>query len=78
MYQPRPDLKLSDEEQEIIDHIVAAMRGINNLGLQANQGELVAAVHALQMFPLIHAMHRLGVEGVGNGWFRERPEHPDG
>lgn len=49
---------MTDEEQEIMDHIHAAMYGIKDLGLNCNENELTHAVHSLQMFVMIRVLNR--------------------
>lgn len=53
---------LNDDEQAAFDKIVEAYKAIGELGpnrLIANHAELVAAVHVLQTFVLMHAAYRL-------------------
>jgi hypothetical protein len=49
---------LDTEEQEVMDHILAAMEGIQGWGLNCNSAELSHAVHGLQMFVILHALQR--------------------
>lgn len=63
------DLRFSDEEQEIMDHILAAMQGIQDLGLRANETELAIHVHGLQSFPIQHMLQRIGGAENWGQWF---------
>lgn len=47
------------EEQDVLDHILAAMRGIQDLGLNCNEAELSRAVHTLQGFVMVRMLNRL-------------------
>lgn len=69
----RASLQFSPEEQEIVDHIEAAYRGIQQLGLRANQKELDQATHSLQMFVLKHAMQRVGFKGLSRWYWQDTP-----
>jgi hypothetical protein len=64
---PRSPADLTDEEEAVMDHILAAYRGIESLGLKANHSELVHAVHTLQGFVGHHVLQRLG--GPWATWF---------
>lgn len=59
-----------DSEREINDHILAAMRGIQDLGLRANEAELVQAVHTMQAFVIQHMLQRLG--GAWGQWYEAK------
>lgn len=59
---------LNADEQAVMDHILAAMQGIQDLGLRTNHAELAQAVHVLQQFVILHMLQRLAPEAWGN-WF---------
>lgn len=50
---------LSPAEQEIMDHIQAVIKGLQDLGLSCNEGELAQAIHSLQMFIMVRVLNRL-------------------
>lgn len=60
---------LDDAEQAVMDHILAAMQGIQDLGLRLNQAELAQAVHVLQSFVIQHMLQRLAPDHWGE-WFQ--------
>jgi hypothetical protein len=66
-------VKLNAEEQEVMDHNVAAKTGIQEWGLDCNGSELAHAVHSLQMFVMIHAAHRENPNGW-NDWYTNDEE----
>ena len=61
---------LNEEEQAIMDHILSAMRGIQNMGLRCNEAELAIAVHGLQQFVIQHMLQRIA-PGKWGEWFTE-------
>jgi hypothetical protein len=67
---------LDQEEQAVMDAILAAMEGIKAMGLIANEGELAHHVHGLQGFVIQHMLQRLSPEKWGT-WYEpgleERP-----
>lgn len=72
------DLAFSPEELQVIEHINAAMRGIQALGLRKDTSnldvELAMHVHGLQMFVVKHALERIEFNGVSQGkWFCNHP-----
>jgi hypothetical protein len=64
---------LDADEQTVMDHIVAAFNGIQELGLNTNTGELAQATHVLQGFVIQHMLERVAPEEWGRRWF---PPHP--
>lgn len=62
---------LNDDEQAVMDHILAAMNGIQALGLRANSSELAQAVHVLQSYVIQHMLQRLEPDHWGNWFERE-------
>jgi hypothetical protein len=58
------------EEQEIADHIIAAYKGILDLGLKQNVAELEQGVHVMQMFVTQHMLQRMAPEQWGN-WYED-------
>lgn len=58
----------NDAEQAIADQILAVMKAIQDLGLRANEYELVVAVHGLQAFVIQHMLQRLNPGEFGN-WY---------
>lgn len=65
-------LVFNEAEAAIDEHIVAAMQGIQDLGLMCNEGELAHAVHTLQLFLIKHMLQRLGSPEFSD-WY-EKPE----
>lgn len=63
---------LDAAEQAVMDHILAAMHGVEDLGLQANQAELAIHVHGLQAFVIQHMLQRLA-PGQRGAWFEDAP-----
>lgn len=59
---------LDEDEQEAMDHILAAMSAIQGWGLKTNQTELAMAVHGLQAFVIQHMLQRLEPEYWGR-WY---------
>lgn len=59
---------LTDAEQEVMDHIGAAMKGIQKLGLSCNETELAQAVHSLQIFVMVRVLNRIDPEYWGD-WY---------
>lgn len=68
----KPFPSYTDDEQEVMDHINAAMQGIVKLGLRRDtlnlHVELASATHGLQMFVAAHAMQRIYFVG-GPNWY---------
>lgn len=60
----------NEEEQAVLDHIAAAMEGIEAWGLRANQTELAIHVHGLQAFPIQHMLARTS-NGQWANWFEK-------
>lgn len=69
----RTDVFLSAAEQDVMDHILAAMQGIQEWGLRSNHTELAMAVHGLQAFVIQHMLQRLNPDDWGC-WFEETPD----
>lgn len=61
------------EEQDVLDHILAAMRGIQDLGLDCNESELAHAVHTLQGFVMVRVLNRLDPE-YWSDWYEVQPD----
>ncbi len=61
---------LNKEEQEIMDHIVAAYNGILKLGLKDNLSELEHGIHIVQMFITQHMLHRTNPEDW-RSWYQK-------
>jgi hypothetical protein len=61
---------LNAEEQAVMDHILAAMQGIYDLGLKpdTNSSELSSAVHVLQSFVILHMLQRVA-PGHWGEWY---------
>lgn len=72
------EIAFNAEEQAINEHILAAMHGIQALGLREDtsnlQVELSVAVHTFQMFLIKHMLERLGQDSRWSRWFTERKE----
>lgn len=62
------DAALNPNEQAVMDHILAAMQGIQEWGLRANSTELAMAVHGLQAFVIQHMLQRLNPDAWGR-WY---------
>lgn len=63
--------RLDADEQAIMDHILAAMRGIIDLGLKPTpnlRNEMAGAVHVLQGFVVQHMLQRLAPDEWGS-WY---------
>lgn len=67
-------LVFNEAEAAIDEHICAAMRGIQDLGLMCNEGELAHAVHTMQLFVIKHMLQRLGSPEFSH-WYHT-PEPP--
>lgn len=61
-------IALNKDEQVVMDHILAAMEGIQAWGLRANETELTIHVHGLQSFVSQHMLGRLP-GGTWSDWF---------
>lgn len=61
------------EEQEVENHIVAAYKGILNLGLKHNIPELEHGVHIMQQFVTQHMLQRLAPDQWGH-WYETPKE----
>jgi hypothetical protein len=59
---------LDSAEQAVMDHILAAMRGIQDFGLETNSSELTQAIHVLQAFVIQHMLQRIEPEQWGR-WY---------
>jgi hypothetical protein len=59
---------LDAREQAVMDHILSAMRGIEDLGLRCNETELTVHVHGLQSFVIQHMLQRIA-PGEWGSWF---------
>ena len=59
---------LDEAEQAAMDDLLAFMAKMTALGLKANQGEMVAAIHVLQGFLVQHMLERLAPE-AWSSWF---------
>lgn len=61
---------LNEQEQAVMDHILAAMQGIYDLGLKpdTNSSELASAVHVLQAFVIQHMLQRVA-PGHWGEWY---------
>lgn len=59
---------LNKDEKEVMDHIIAAMEGIQAWGLRANETELTIHVHGLQSFVSQHMLGRQS-DGAWSNWF---------
>ena len=62
---------LNHEEQEIADQIIAAYKGILNLGLKHNIAELEHGVHIMQMFVTQHMLQRTAPDEWGH-WYESK------
>ena len=65
-------MELNDKEQEIMDHIEKAHRGIHELGLKCNYDELSDATHKLQYFVVMAALQRENPKKWG-AWYGLNP-----
>ena len=59
---------LNAAEQEVMEHILAAVKGIQDLGLRCNETELTMHIHGLQGFVIQHMLQRLSSDEWGC-WF---------
>lgn len=63
-----PPLDMTEDEQAVMDHILAAVEGIQDWGLQANGTELAIHTHGLQSFAIQHMLARQP-GGTWSSWF---------
>ena len=62
------------EEQEVLNHILAAMEKIESWGLAVNTQELTVAVHTLQGFVIAHMLHRIEPR-IWSNWFTNKSDN---
>lgn len=61
---------MTEAEIEIMDHLAAAYRGIQKLGLNYNESELASHMHGMQSFVTQRVLQRLEPECYSN-WYKE-------
>jgi hypothetical protein len=62
------ELKFDVEEHAANSHLMAYMNYLRRWGLNCNEQEMTAAIHALQLFVIKRMLQRLGAEDFSD-WY---------
>lgn len=68
-----PKSGMTPEEKGVMDHVALAYTGIHGLGLNANEAELAAATHGLQIYVMQRVLNRCFPE-YWSSWYGDQEE----